>query len=227
MPEWWTYRLSDLLLFSPRTYYRMLELYNEAVWPSQFLAVGLGFGILGLLWRPATLQGRVIPAILAALWAWASWAFLWQRYATINWAATYVVPLFVLEALLLAWIGVARQRLSFRAPRDAAGLLGIALFILSLTFYPMLAPLAGRPWRQAEVFGFAPDPTAIATLGLLLLTEGRPRWELLVIPMLWCSISGATLWAMGSAEALVPSLAALLVLVASTVIMFRQRGAIR
>jgi hypothetical protein len=227
MPEWWTYRLSDLLLFSPRTYYRMLELYNEAVWPWQFLAVGLGFGILGLLWRPATLQGRVIPAILAALWAWASWAFLWQRYATINWAATYVVPLFVLEALLLAWIGVARQRLSFRPPRDAVGLLGIALFILSLTFYPMLAPLAGRPWRQAEVFGFAPDPTAIATLGLLLLTEGRPRWELLVIPMLWCSISGATLWAMGSAEALVPSLAALLVLVGSTVIMFRQRGAMR
>lgn len=215
MPEWWTYGLSDLLLFSPRTYYRMLELYNEAVWPSQFLAVGLGFGILGLLWRPAALQGRVIPAILAALWAWASWAFLWQRYATINWAATYVVPLFVLEALLLAWIGVVRQRLSFRAPRDAVGLLGIALFILSLTFYPMLAPLAGRPWRQAEVFGFAPDPTAIATLGLLLLTEGRPRWELLVIPMLWCSISGATLWAMGSPEALIPSLAALLVLVAS------------
>lgn len=225
MPEWWTYGLSDLLLFSPRTYYRMLELYNEAVWPSQFLAVGLGFGILGLLWRPAALQGRVIPAILAALWAWASWAFLWQRYATINWAATYVVPLFVLEALLLAWIGVVRQRLSFRAPRDAVGLLGIALFILSLTFYPMLAPLAGRPWRQAEVFGFAPDPTAIATLGLLLLTEGRPRWELLVIPMLWCWISGATLWAMGSLETLVPSLAALLVLVASAILVFRRRAA--
>ena len=35
MSEWWTYSLSDFLLFSPRTYYRLFELYNLAIWPTQ------------------------------------------------------------------------------------------------------------------------------------------------------------------------------------------------
>ena len=37
MSEWWTYTISDFLMFSPRTYYRMLERYNTAIWPGQIL----------------------------------------------------------------------------------------------------------------------------------------------------------------------------------------------
>ena len=51
------------------------------------------------------------------------------------------------------------------------------------------------------MFGIVPDPTAAATLGLLLLVEGAPRWGLLVAPVLWCLVAGATLVAMGSPEA--------------------------
>jgi hypothetical protein len=64
----------------------------------------------------------------------------------------------------------------------------------------MLAPAQGRGWRQAEVFGIAPDPTVVATVGLLLLSESRPQWSLLVTPVLWCLISGVTLFALGSLE---------------------------
>jgi hypothetical protein len=217
MTEWWAYTLSDFLLFSPRTYYRLLERHNEALWPAQLLTLGLALTILGLLPRPRLWQGRMVSAFLAVLWAWVAWAFLWKRYATINWAAVYVVPLFALEAGLLAWIGVVRGGMIFRLSRDAAGKLGIALFILSLAFYPMIAPIAGRPWHRAEIFGIVPDPTMLGTLGLLLLAEGRPRWGLLAVPVLWCLVSGATLWAMHSVEAWVPPAAALLVLAASKV----------
>jgi hypothetical protein len=215
MAEWWSYTISDFLLFSPRVYYRLLERHNEAVWPVQVLALGLGLAILGLLLRPRAWQGRAVAAILAILWVWIAGAFFWKRYATINWAAIYVAPLFVGEALLLVWIGIVRGGLSFRLNRDAAGILGLTLFILSVLLYLMIAPLAGRPWHQAEIFGVAPDPTVLATLSLLLLAEGHPRWELLVVPVLWCLVSGATLWAMNSAEAWVPPAAALLVLAAS------------
>ena len=111
--------------------------------------------------------------------------------------------LFAIEALLLLWIGVVRGRLIFRPRRTGAGILGIALFVLAVAFYPVLAPLAGRPWAQAEIFGLAPDPTVIATVGLLLLLEGSIRWALLAVPILWCLFSGATLLAMGSREALI------------------------
>jgi uncharacterized protein DUF6064 len=111
---------------------------------------------------------------------------------------------------------VFRGRLTFGLRRDAASSVGVGLLILALTIYPVLASHFGRPWQQAEVFGVAPDPTAIVTLGLLLLTEGTPHWGLLPLPTLWCLISGATLLAMGSSDAWVPPLAGLLALAAST-----------
>jgi hypothetical protein len=200
MPEWWTYSPSDFLLFSPRTYYRLIERHNEALWPAQLLTFGLGVLTGGLLRRPSAWQGRVVSGILAVLWAWVAWAFVWGRYANINWAAKYFVGLFALEVGLLVWAGVIRGGLRFRPRRDAAGVVGIVLFVSCLAGYPLLAPLMGRGWTQAEVFGIAPDPTVAATLGLLLLVEGAPRWGLLVAPVVWCVIAGATLAAMGSLE---------------------------
>ena len=46
MSEWWTYRPSDFLMFSPRTYHRLVELYNAEVWPAHVLAMGLGVAML-------------------------------------------------------------------------------------------------------------------------------------------------------------------------------------
>jgi uncharacterized protein DUF6064 len=201
MPDWWSYGLSDFLLFSPRTYYRLLERHNEALWPGQILGVGLGVLIIWLLRYPSQRQGRTISAILAVLWAWVGWSFLWQRYATINWAVRYVVPAFALEALLLGWAGTIRGGLTFHPNWQASGIIGTSLLVLSLATYPMIAPLCGRHWQQAEIFGIAPDPTVLATLGLLVLAQGGHRWTLLIVPMLWCFMSGATLLAMGAPEA--------------------------
>jgi hypothetical protein len=209
MSEWWKYTLSDFLLFSPRTYYRMIERYNEAVWPGQLATLVLGVVILALLYRPRE-RWRIISAIMATLWAFVAGAFLWKRYAAINWGAIYFAWLFAFEAVLLV-------RLNFRPGRDVAGILGVGLFIFSLALYPLLAPLQGRGWRQAEIFGVAPDPTVLATLGLLLVAEGPSRWWTRAVPLLWCLISGATLWAMGSPEAWILALAAVLVVGASSV----------
>ena len=66
---------------------------------------------------------------------------------------------------------------------------------------PLLAPLQGRGWATSEVFGIAPDPTAIATLGVLLLARGRLLPLLVPIPILWCLLSGMTLSTMGEPQA--------------------------
>jgi hypothetical protein len=203
MPEWWTYSPSDFLLFSPRTYYRLIERHNLALWPAQLLALALGGMVAGLLRRPTVTRGRAVAGILAALWAWVGWAFVAERYATINWAAVWFAWLFAVELLLLGWLGVGAAELRFGWRRDVRGLVGGALFAGALALYPLLARAVGRAWTQAEVFGIAPDPTVLGTLGLLLIAEGPPRarWALLAAPLLWCALSGATLWAMGSPEA--------------------------
>jgi hypothetical protein len=216
MPEWWSYSLADFLLFSPRTYYRLIERHNAAVWPAQLITLGLGVLIAGLLRGRGRWQGRAVAGILAVLWAWVAGAFVWSRYATINWAAAYLAGLFAVEVALLVWAGVIRGELSFRWRADATGIVGGGLFLLCLAGYPLFAPLGGRGWAQAEVFGIAPDPTVAATLGLLLLVKGGPRWGLQVAPVLWCLVAGATLVALGSPEAWIVLSVTLLSVAAAT-----------
>jgi hypothetical protein len=204
---WLTYSLQDFLLFSPRTYYRLFELHNRAVWPAQLLAVALGAALVWLVLRGGggAWRGRAVAAILAACWLWVGWAFLLLRYDTINWAARHLAAAFAAQALLLAWAGLLAGRLRPRPPTDAAGRAGLAILAFALVLQPLIGPLlAGRPWAQAELFGVAPDPTVAATLGVLpLAAAGRARWALMVVPLLWCAVSGLTLWAMGAPDALV------------------------
>ena len=213
MSEWWSYSLSEFLLFSPRTYYRLFELYNAAIWPAQIGAVAVGLAILALLRRSGTVQGRVVAALLAACWLWVAIAFHLERYATINWAASYFAAGFVVEAALLLWVGVARGGLGLRLAPDLAGRVGLCIFLFALVVQPLIGPLLGRDWRQVEIIGLAPDPTAVATLGLLLLSAGRTTWALMAVPALWCAGTGATRWVMEAPDFWVAPLAAILVVV--------------
>jgi hypothetical protein len=95
------------------------------------------------------------------------------------------------------------------------GAAGLFFLLYALIVHPLIGPLMGRPWLQAEVFGVAPDPTVIATLGVLVAAR-RPHWGLLVVPVLWCAVSGATLWTMQSPDAtLLPAAAVVALLLAA------------
>lgn len=209
MSEWWTYTPSDFLLFSPRVYYRLLELHNLAVWPAHILTVLFGLAALYLLSSPGRSRDRFVFLALGAIWLWVAWSFLWHRYASINWAAAYVAPFYALEGLLIISIGSVRGALPFPADRKIPFLSGLALLAFSLVGYPLIAPGLGRPWLAAEVFGIAPDPTATAALAILALSRSRMRWLLMIIPFLWCMTSGATLWTMDAADFFVAPVAAL------------------
>jgi hypothetical protein len=224
MSEWWTYTLADIKSFSLQTYYRLFELYNAAIWPAQIVGIGAGLAIWALLGsRRHTWRGRATAAILAACWLWVAVVFHAHRYATLTWSARYYAWGFGLEAALLLWAGVLRGRLVFE--RRPAGL---AIFLFALLVQPLVGPLLGRTWRQVEIFGVAPDPTAIATLGLVLPATGRVRWELMVVPLFWCAISGATLLSMKAPDAWIPlTAAAVVVLLAAWRTLGRRRGRAR
>ena len=218
MSEWWTYRPSDFLLFSARTYYRLFELLNAGLWPAHLLTVGLGLALWVALLRRRAWAPRAACGLLGVAWLWVAWAFHWQRFSSINWVATWYAAAFAVEGLLVlafAWFGASLCRSVQPGPRRAVGL---GLLLAALLLHPALAAIVGRPWRQAEVFGLAPDPTALATLGLLLLLlpSRCSRWLLWPIPLLWCSISGMTLATMGAREAWLMPLAALLAVAIAT-----------
>ncbi|MDX1583622.1 MAG: DUF6064 family protein [Thermoanaerobaculia bacterium] len=202
MSEWWTYRPSDLLMFSPETYYRLFELYNRDLWPLHLLSIAAGIALLVTLLsdRPAW-RGRLLASVLALAWAWVAWAFLLERYATINWAAKWLALGFGLQALLLLSGALARNGLDPERPERWKTRGGISLAAFAVLVQPLVGPLLGRSWNQAELFGLAPDPTVVATLGVVVLARsGFWRAVLLPIPLLWCAISGTTLRTMGSPD---------------------------
>jgi len=202
MSEWWTYSLSDFLMFSSRSYYRLIESYNAAIWPAHFLALVAGvIMISAIAWPRLNLQ-RSAALVLAAAWGWVAWAYHLERYAEINTAAPYFAAAFAVQALLLCWRAY-RPGNAAPAPQPLAlGLSGLAIFA-----YPLLALARdGGTWRQTEVFGIVPDPTVIATLGVLLAWRAPAIFWL--IPVLWCLVSGATLMELKIGHAwLLPALA--------------------
>lgn len=191
-----TWTLEDLLLFSPQVYWRLFALENESVWPAQpVVLAAVALLVLGfnLNRRPS---GRWLGPVLGAAWLWTGWHFVALRFGTVNWLAPTLAWGFYAEAALLAGLGLSGRLVVPRQGRSAW--FGIGLLAAALV-WPVLAPLDGRPWREAEVFAIAPDPTAIATLGLLALAE-RSRWTALLcaVPVLWLAVSTLTLVTMGA-----------------------------
>jgi hypothetical protein len=212
--DWLSYRPSDFLMFSPRIYWRLFESLNLAFWPLQAGVALAALAWLGWVGRDAGGPGRAAArAALAALalgWAITAWAFLWQRLAPIHWLAGYIAPLFLLQAAAMLTLALhgAVQGHADRLRRAV----GLSLLVWALLLHPLLAGLAGRPWMQAEFIALASDPTAIATLGLLLMLRS-PHWPLRALwalPVAWCVLSAVTLWTMGSAQGWVPWAAVLL-----------------
>ena len=203
--HWRSYALSDFLLFAPATYFRQFELMNAALMPLPLLLPPLALAVLLLARSRLAWRGRIAGALLCAFWAGSGFLFLWQRYAAINWAAVWLAAGFAVQIALLLWLAVLRDGLAFAPARPGRtyswrARLGTLILGYAALGWPLHAPLLGRPWLQAEVVGLAPDPTALATLGLLLMAGGRAATALLALPLVWCAISLLTLWTMEAAE---------------------------
>lgn len=202
-------------MFSPRIYWRLFEAINQAWWPLPLLAPLLALAVGLWAWRTGSASAwRAALACSAGACALVAWAYHWQRFAPIQWVAEGYAWGFGLQALGLLLL----------ASRASAGVVavvrrqaGAALGLWALAAHPLLPALSGRPWAQAEVWGLAPDPTAIAMLALWLCLPRRPAttWLPAVLPLLWCAISAATLATMGEWQAVVPLAAVVVALAAA------------
>ncbi|HEY9450103.1 MAG TPA: DUF6064 family protein [Gemmatimonadaceae bacterium] len=175
------------LPFSAEQFFDVLRRYNEAVWPAQWLLVALALAAIVLAFRGSSRGSRVIAGILAVLWLWMGIVYHLTFFAKINPAALLFAAAFVLQAGLVAWMGVWHSQLTFRAPSGVRGLLGGVILTYALVAYPLLGQALGHRYPYAPTFGL-PCPTTLFTLGLLLWAVPRAPRLVLVIPILWALI---------------------------------------
>jgi hypothetical protein len=175
------------LPFSESQFLDVFAAYNRALWP--FAAV---LWVVTLVAVVRLVQGRAgattIAALLAVHWAWSGLVYHGIFFARINPAARPFATLFLIQAVLFAWVARG-HRLTFdtgRAPRHYLG----GVLVLASLLYPALALATGHHLPRAPTFG-VPCPTTLLTAGLLLAAAPPvPRW-LFVIPIAWSIIGGS------------------------------------
>lgn len=218
MPEWWhtlwSYRLDDLLLFSPRAHARLFELVNRETWPTA-LAVAPVPALLGasLLWRQR--GGQALALLLLGL-ASAAVAELHLRQSlagltgvALGWAGAFAAQALAALGLgLMSWRQAIRPHASSdtpsaigppRAASRSARALAALLASLALA-WPLAAPALGQPLWQAQVFGLAPDPTVLGWLAWAAVAPQHTRvWPVLAaVPLGWAVFAGLMGIAMAS-----------------------------
>lgn len=210
MNDWQTYRLEDFIPFTPDVYWRLLERINETFWPLHIVAVAIGLTALVLALRG---HKRMALALLAPAWLTSGIIFHWTYYDELNWAAPWFGWGFIAQAALL--LALALFAGSSRTQGPSKGLstgIGATVAVVSLLGYPLIAATIGPGLSHAETYGLHPDPTAIATLGvLLILLRGPSFWLTSLIPILWCVIGSLTLMAIDATGALIPLAAAIII----------------
>ncbi len=115
----------------------------------------------------------------------------WSFFAEINSAARLFGAVFVFQALLLAVAPFVSPAFRIAPAKDFRTVAGLGLAVYAIVVYPLLGRLAGHTYPAVPVFGIAPCPTTIFTIGLLLLGSWRTARWLLVIPALWGVVGGS------------------------------------
>jgi len=174
--------------FTVEQFFDVFGTYNAAIWPVQVLAYLLGLVALVLAFRESKLSGRIVSGILALFWIWMGVFYHIAHFSVINPAAWIFGVFYILQGLLFFLIGAILGRLAFRFILKPLPIIGACFILYAMVVYPLLGISFGHSYPRAPMFGVAPCPTVIFTIGILLWAAKPVLAYLLVIPLLWSII---------------------------------------
>lgn len=177
------------LPFTPEQFFQVFGRYNMAVWPAQYVLLGVALVAVLLVSFRRPGSGRWISAILAALWIWTAVAYHIAFFSRINPLAYAFAAVFLIGAALFLWHGVFRGNLRFQWSHDAFHYAGALLVVYALLVYPLWNRYTGHIYLESPTFGL-PCPTTLFSVGMLAMAvPGAPRGPLWM-PILWCLVGG-------------------------------------
>lgn len=189
-----SFSLRDLLIFSSESYFKIFEISNKAIWPFHIPLALLAFVALVLLYKRQRFASRSLFIWLGLVWAFVAYSYFGKFFSQISTYANYVSYAFWAEACLLfiyAFLDNNEASKFLKTTYKKWQLIsGGGLILYGLVIHPIVSLLI---WNQSisrvEFFSIAPDPTAIATLGIIILLPVKGYLLLTVVPCLWILFS--------------------------------------
>ena len=186
----------------PFTFEQFLDVfrqYNISVWPMQVLLIVLALVATYFSIFKKPYSDKIIVFILAFLWLWMGVAYHLIYFSSINKAAIFFGSLFIIQALLLFYFGVIKNKLRFQFNLNKYGVAGMALVMFALIIYPLLGYWLGHVYPSSPTFGL-PCPTTIFTFGILLFSSSRFPFTVIIIPAIWSIIGFSAAVSLGMKE---------------------------
>ena len=180
-----------LLPYSLEVYLSVMTAYNAAVFPLPLLASL----ILGLTLLPRRLQpiaffrsAAFITALIAGCWASVSWFYFWRTMSDFDFLSPVYALAWGLQAILLITLLKDRRIEPSKQPSLGQIRIGLITVLFGLVVYPLAFAMVTGAWQATPLLASMPDPTAIVTVGILLMVRRRAL-VFLVIPITWGFIS--------------------------------------
>ncbi len=169
-------------------FYAMFTTYNEAVWPMPIVMYVLA--IVAFVFSLQKKQGinAVVLYILSFFWLWNGIVFSLLYFSRFSPMFYLTALLFIFQALVLFLNGsglALKPRISFRLRNSLITWVGMIFIIYALIIYPIIGWATGHSYPEGPIFGIAPCPSAIFTVGMLLLVEKKIPKLLLIVPVVW------------------------------------------
>ena len=171
--------------FSIEAFFKVFETYNLAIQPAQILAYLLGVIAIIYAISDGAQSGKIVFTILAIFWGWVGAIYHIVYFSEINPAAYIFGAFFILQAIVLLYVGFRSENRSFQFEADGASIVGAIFIVYAMLVYPILNYIFGHTYPTMPVFGVTPCPVTIFTFGVLLWSKTRLPHYVIAIPFLW------------------------------------------
>lgn len=176
--------------FTTEQFFEVFRNYNLSVFPVQFIFYILALLVIYFIFKQTSSADKIISTVLSLLWLWMGIVYHLLFFTEINKAAYIFGFLFIIQGIIFFISGVLRNDLSFKFTPDKFGFIGAWIIFYALIVYPVLGYILEHRFPDSPTFGL-PCPTVIFTFGVLMFTNKKCPFVILIIPFIW-SIIGFT-----------------------------------
>lgn len=187
------------LPFTTAEFLEVFRNYNE--WLGSWIILFYLLALIALLnaIKKFRYSDTIISAILGIFWLWMGIVYHLLFFSVINPGAYFFGGLFIVQGLLFFYLGVVRKKISYHFQKDAGGMAGLILILFAIFIYPLLGYRAGHIYPAAPTFSL-PCPTTIFTMAMLLWTDKKLPYGIILIPVTWSLIGFTAAISLGMKE---------------------------